>query len=188
MNETLVTLQGWLGADVTLREAGEVRVATFRVACTPRRYQRRSDSWVDGDTQSYTVNAWRALADSCAQSLRRGDPVVVHGRLNAQVWTSSAGVEVTSSEVDAAFVGHDLNRGVPAFTRTAKPEPGRADAAAEQDPPPSMEGAGGGDRGRGRGGGRGRGRPGRLRAGPGMGAGPPRHVGSGHGGICIHPA
>ena len=123
MNETVVTLQGWLGADVTLREAGEVPVASFRVACTPRRYQRRSDSWVDGDTQWYTVTAWRALADNCARSLRRGDPVVVHGRLSAQTWTNSAGIEVTSFEVDAAFVGHDLNRGVAQFTRTARPAP-----------------------------------------------------------------
>ena len=39
MNETYVTLSGWLGGDVTLREAGGVPVATFRVASTPRRYQ-----------------------------------------------------------------------------------------------------------------------------------------------------
>jgi single-strand DNA-binding protein len=129
MNETVVTLQGWLGADVTLREAGEVPVASFRVACTPRRYQRRSDSWVDGDTQWYTVTAWRGLADNCARSLRRGDPVVVHGRLSAQTWTNSAGIEVTSFEVDAAFVGHDLNRGVAQFTRT--PRPSAEDAATE---------------------------------------------------------
>ena len=133
MNETVVTLQGWLGADVTLREAGEVPVASFRVACTPRRYQRRSDSWVDGDTQWYTVTAWRALADNCARSLRRGDPVVVHGRLSAQTWTNSAGIEVTSFEVDAAFVGHDLNRGVGQFTRTARPAAEDAAAWPRQD-------------------------------------------------------
>jgi single-strand DNA-binding protein len=120
MNETVVTLQGWLGGEVTLREAGDVPVANFRVACTPRRYQRKTDEWVDGDTQWYTVNAWRALAENCHQSLRRGDPVVVHGKLNAQVWTNSAGIEVTSFEVEAVFVGHDLNRGVGQFTRTAK--------------------------------------------------------------------
>ena len=136
MNETFVTLSGWLGGDVTLREAGGVPVAHFRVASTPRRYQRKTDSWVDGDTQWYTVTAWRALADNCARSLRRGDPVVVHGRLNAQTWTNSAGIEVTSFEVDAAFVGHDLNRGVGQFTRAVRPagDPGgngADDAGAE---------------------------------------------------------
>lgn len=118
MNETFVTLQGWLGGEVTVREVGDAVVANFRVACTPRRYQRKTDEWVNGDTQWYTVNAWRSLAEHCGESLRRGDPVVVHGRLNAQTWTNSAGIEVTSFEVDATFVGHDLNRGTSAFTRS----------------------------------------------------------------------
>ena len=87
------------------------------MASTPRRYQRRTDSWEDGDTQWYAVNAWRALAENCDRSLRRGDPVVVHGKLSAHVWTNKAGLEVTTFEIEAAFVGHDLNRGTSAFER-----------------------------------------------------------------------
>jgi len=126
MNETFVTLSGWLGGDVSVRDAAGVPVASFRVASTPRRYQRKTDSWEDGDTQWYTVNAWRALAENCDRSLRRGDPVVVHGKLTAQVWTNKAGLEVTSFEVEAAFVGHDLNRGTSEFHRrklSAAPAP-----------------------------------------------------------------
>jgi len=129
MNDTTVTLQGWLGSDVTLRHAGEVPVANFRLACTPRRFNRRTGGWEDAPTQWYTVNAWRALADNCAASLHRGDPVVVHGRLLASVWTNSDGVEMTSLEVDATHLGHDLSRGTSAFTRTPKSTP-----AAEQQP------------------------------------------------------
>lgn len=117
MNETFVTLAGWLGSDVTLRRAGGVPVASFRVASTPRRYQKRTDSWEDGETQWFSVNTWRVLAEHCDESLRRGDPVVVHGKLSARAWTSKAGLEVTSFEVEAVFVGHDLNRGTSAFTR-----------------------------------------------------------------------
>jgi single-strand DNA-binding protein len=126
MNETFVTLSGWLGGDVTLRDAGGAPVANFRVASTPRRYVRKTDSWEDGDTQWYSVNAWRALAENCDRSLRRGDPVVVHGKLSAHVWTNKAGLEVTTFEVEAAFVGHDLNRGTTEFHRrklSAAPEP-----------------------------------------------------------------
>ena len=121
MNETLVTLQGWLGTDVTLRQAGESPVASFRVACTPRRYQKKTDSWVDGATQWFSVNAWRTLAEHCERSLRRGDPVVVHGRLNAQLWSNSAGMEVTTYDVEAVAVGHDLNRGTSTFVRPPRP-------------------------------------------------------------------
>jgi single-strand DNA-binding protein len=131
MNETFVTLCGWLGGDVAIRDAGGVPVASFRVASTPRRYQRRTDSWEDGDTQWYSVNAWRALGTHCEQSLRRGDPVVVHGKLSAHVWTNKAGLEVTTFEVEAAFVGHDLNRGTSAFQRRKTAAPGADEAGRE---------------------------------------------------------
>ena len=117
MHETYVTLSGWLGGNVELRDAGGVPVATFRVASTPRRYQRRTDSWENGDTQWFSVNAWRSLGENCADSLGRGDPVVVHGKLSAHTWTNKAGLEVTTFEVEAAFVGHDLNRGKTRFER-----------------------------------------------------------------------
>ena len=120
MHETYVTLSGWLGGNVDLRDAGGVPVASFRVASTPRRFQRRTETWEDGDTQWYSVNAWRALGDNCAASLRRGDPVVVHGKLSAHTWTNKAGLEVTTFEVEAAFVGHDLNRGTTEFHRRKK--------------------------------------------------------------------
>jgi single-strand DNA-binding protein len=122
MNDTFVTLSGWLGSNVTLRQAAGVPVAAFRVASTPRRFQRSTETWEDGDTQWYSVNAWRTLAENCERSLRRGDPVVVHGRLTAHVWTNKAGLEVTTFEVEAAFVGHDLNRGTSDFQRR---KPGR---------------------------------------------------------------
>jgi single-strand DNA-binding protein len=123
MNETTVTLQGWLGSDVTVRQAGDVPVAAFRVASTPRRYSRKTGSWEDSPTQWYSVSAWRGLADNCAGSLRRGDPVVVHGRLTVSVWLNAQGIEVTSFEVDATMVGHDLSRGTSQFTRTPKAQP-----------------------------------------------------------------
>lgn len=117
MNESLITLQGWLGSDVTLRRAGDTPVASFRLACTPRRFNRRTENWSDGTTQWYTVNVWRQLAENCAASLRRGDPVVVHGRLEVRLWVNSDNVEVTSLEIDAAHLGHDLTRGTSTFTR-----------------------------------------------------------------------
>jgi single-strand DNA-binding protein len=60
---------------------------------------------------------------------------VVHGRLCAHVWTNKAGLEVTTFEVEAFFVGHDLNRGTSAFQRrkltaaVEPPEEGAVDAA-----------------------------------------------------------
>jgi single-strand DNA-binding protein len=131
MYETTVTVQGRLGGDVTTRMAGDALVANFRVASTPRRFQRRTETWVDGTTQWYAVTAWRALAENCQASLRRGDPVVVQGRLTVKTWTNKDGVEVSSLEVEAFHVGHDLTRGTTVFTRT--PKPVAAPASAQPD-------------------------------------------------------
>ena len=120
-NDTMVTLQGYVGGDVRLRPAAGTFVAGFRVACTPRRFQRSSAEWVDGTTQWYTVNAWRALAEHCDRSLRRGDPVIVHGRLQQRSYVNKSGLEVTTLEIDAVLVGHDLNRGVTQFRKMPPP-------------------------------------------------------------------
>lgn len=134
MNETLVTLQGNLGGPVRLRAAGDTVVASFRLACTPRRYQRGSDTWSDDETQWYTVNTWRALADNCAASLQTGDAVFVTGRMAVHTWVNADGVEQQTWEVTASAVGHDLNRGTSRFTRPPRPEqldePARSEEAA----------------------------------------------------------
>lgn len=122
MSDSMITIRGWLGADVTLREIGEVPVANFRLACTPRKFNRRTETWSEGLTQWYTVTAWRALAQNCGASLRRGDPVVVHGRLETRTYVNANDVEVLSFEIDAVHVGHDLSRGTSAFTRAPKAE------------------------------------------------------------------
>ena len=120
MNETVVTLQGWLGGDVTLREAGDDPGGQLPGGLHPaalpaqdRQLGRRRHPVVH---RQRLARPGRATA---TRSLRRGDPVVVHGRLSAHVWTNTAGIEVTSFEVEAAFVGHDLNRGTSAFTAAA---------------------------------------------------------------------
>ncbi|HEX7738060.1 MAG TPA: single-stranded DNA-binding protein [Marmoricola sp.] len=135
MNDTQVTLTGWIGTTVSLREAGGVPVAGFRMATTPRRYDRKLEQWVDGDTQWYSVTAWRQLARNCAASLRTGDPVVLHGRLTTRPWTTEAGKEVVSLEVEATFVGHDLTMGLSRFARNPK-----FDAADEVEAPAVEDG------------------------------------------------
>jgi single-strand DNA-binding protein len=120
MYDTQITLAGWIGGEVTLREVAEGRqVASFRMACTPTRY--RDGEWVKGTTSWHTVKVWNRLARHVAASLRSGDPVVVHGRLVADVWERE-GKAQTSWEVVATSVGHDLSHGTTTFTKAAAPE------------------------------------------------------------------
>lgn len=124
MNESMVSFQGWLGDDVELHYVGTTPVAKFRVGNTPRRFNRQQNSWVDGETTWYTVNAWRGLAENCHESLRKGEPVVVQGRLSAQLWTDDSGMQRLTYVVEATQVGHDLAQGSTVFTRR---KPGAGD-------------------------------------------------------------
>ncbi|WP_067434303.1 single-stranded DNA-binding protein [Nocardioides jensenii] len=129
MNETMITFQGWVGSEVNCRDAGGSPLATFRVASTPRRFNRSQQNWVDGETNWYTVNAWRTLALNCAESLESGQAVVVFGRLNAQVWRDDNGVDRLHNVVEAIAVGHDFTRGTAQFHKS---EPGSRDGIDPQ--------------------------------------------------------
>lgn len=117
MNDTYITFRGWLGGDVELHEVGpDRRVARMRVASAPRR--RRNDQWEDGPTIWYTVKAWNALADHATASLAGGQPVLVHGRLEADVWKREDGSTQVHYVVVAESLGHDLTLGTAVFSRS----------------------------------------------------------------------
>lgn len=130
MNDTIITVQGYVGGTVNFRQAGTTDVATFRLGCTPRYFSRRTGQWADSETQWYTVNAWRGMARNVAESLIKGDAVGVNGRLNVTSWTDPQGQTHTNHEIEATFVGHDLNRGVTKLRRPERPE----QAPAEPNP------------------------------------------------------
>lgn len=121
MNDSMITFSGWVGSEVTLVESnGGPAVASFRVGSTPRRF--RAGQWEDGETIWYAVKAWRNLATHVEASVRSGDPVLVTGRLVADVWRKEDGTVSTRYVVVASSVGHDLNRGTSEFRRVSRAE------------------------------------------------------------------
>lgn len=142
-NETMVTIQGWVANDPVLRMVGGASVLNFRVGATPRRFSKKTEEWVDGQTQWYGVSAWRHLAENGERSLEKGDPVFVHGRLNHRSYVNSQGLEVVALEIEALTLGHDLTRGSTRFrkvTRVLEPSreeaglPGGGSAEPSEDP------------------------------------------------------
>ena len=120
MSDTYVTFHGWVGNEVTHRDPNGVSVVNFRVASTPR--IKRKGEWMDGDTTWYSVSAWRALADNVRESVKKGDAVIVHGRLRSDAWEREDGQISSTLLVEASFVGHDLCRGTSVFLRSTKQE------------------------------------------------------------------
>jgi len=96
---------------------------SMRVAWTPRRLDRETGVWTDGRTSYVTVICWRKLAANVAVCVRKGDPVVVKGKLSVRPFDDKLGRPRLSVEIDASAVGHDLNRGVSAFQRV-RPQTG----------------------------------------------------------------
>jgi len=126
MNEAFVTFQGWVGNDVVHRETPQGNVANLRVGSTPR-IRKRTGEWVDGPTSWFSVTCWRGLADSVRDSVHKGEPVIVHGRLRADVWEREDGQTSTTYVVEALYLGHDLTRGTAVFLRTPRSERGEAE-------------------------------------------------------------
>lgn len=108
-NEPATTIVGNLVEDPRLAYTPSgVAVANFRVAQTPRQYDRETSQYVDGEPLFMTCNIWRQAAENVANSLSKGDRVIVHGRLRQRSFEDKEGSRRTVMEVEVDAVGPDL--------------------------------------------------------------------------------
>ncbi|WP_430479332.1 single-stranded DNA-binding protein [Streptomyces sp. P11-1] len=117
--ETVITYVGNLVDDPELKftPAGHA-VAKFRMASTPRTFDRQANEWRDGESLFLTVTAWRSLAENVAGSLQRGMRVIVQGALKQRSYEDREGVKRTVYEVEAEEVGPSLKTATAAVTKT----------------------------------------------------------------------
>ena len=92
-------------------------ITSFRLASSKRRFDRTKKTWVDGETNWFTINSFRQLAINSASSISKGDRIVVSGRLKVRVWDNGER-SGTSVEIEADCLGHDLVWGTSEFSRT----------------------------------------------------------------------
>ncbi|WP_062387067.1 single-stranded DNA-binding protein [Demequina iriomotensis] len=117
MNELTITVSGWVATDVRLFQGqGDLAIASFRLASTPRFYDRERSVWVDGVTEWFTVRAFRGAALTVTKSIEKGMPVVVTGRMRTSTWEAKDGPRV-DHVIDASALGPDCMRGVASFSR-----------------------------------------------------------------------
>jgi single-strand DNA-binding protein len=130
LGETYVTVQGWVGSEPDFKEiGGQTAHATFRVASTPRQFNRSNGTYIDKPTTWFSVECWRALAQNTFDSVHVGQPVIVTGRLRTHQWTDEAGELHSRVVLEAFSVGHDLTRGTTTFTKSSPRQAG-VDGAA----------------------------------------------------------
>ncbi len=119
--ETVITLVGNLVDDPELRfTPSGAAVANFRMASTPRTYDRQSGEWKDGESLFLSCSVWREAAENVAESLQRGMRVIVSGRLKQRSYETREGEKRTVFEVDVDEVGPSLRRATAKVTRAQR--------------------------------------------------------------------
>ncbi|MFG2882933.1 single-stranded DNA-binding protein [Streptomyces sp. NPDC048297] len=118
--ETVITVVGNLVDDPELRfTPSGAAVAKFRVASTPRTFDRQTNEWKDGESLFLTCSVWRQAAENVAESLQRGMRVIVQGRLKQRSYEDREGVKRTVYELDVEEVGASLRNATAKVTKTA---------------------------------------------------------------------
>jgi single-strand DNA-binding protein len=109
-------------------------ITSFRLAASHRKFDRALNKWIDGETNWFTITAFRQLAINTAGSVSKGERILVTGKLRVRDWDNGERAG-TSVEIEADSIGHDLCWGNSAFTRTVLvreaadlPEPSEADS------------------------------------------------------------
>lgn len=120
--DNMITLTGLVATTPRhLTTSQGVAITSFRLASSQRRLDPQLNRWVDTDTNWYTVSSFRGLAENAAESIQKGDRVVVVGQLRIRDWenTDRSG---TTVEVEASVLGHDLGWGQATYKRVPMSE------------------------------------------------------------------
>ncbi|MGC0205247.1 single-stranded DNA-binding protein [Streptomyces levis] len=116
--ETVITVAGNVVADPELRfTPSGAAVTNFRIASTPRTFDRQANEWKDGESLFLSVAVWRQQAEHVAESIKRGDRVIIVGRLQQRSYEDREGVKRTSYEVQADEVAPSLLRATAVITK-----------------------------------------------------------------------
>jgi single-strand DNA-binding protein len=113
-----------------------VPITSFRLASGQRRFDRAKNVWTDAGTNWYTVSSFRQLAFNVARSVKKGEHVIVTGRLRIRDWENQER-NGTSIDIEADSIGHDLLWCTTIFTRSPQ-----RPAAPMQQPEPDEAGMG----------------------------------------------
>ena len=107
--ETQTTMIGNLATDPELRFTPQgVAMVKFAVASTPRYLDKLSGQWKDGEPLFLNCTAWRDLAEHIAESLAKGNRVIVTGRLRQSRWENEEGEKRSAYGLEVDEIGPSL--------------------------------------------------------------------------------
>ena len=130
----IITFIGNLTEDPDLRfTGGGAAVATLRVASN-RRFTDRSGQQQE-ETTFLNVNCWRDLAENSAESLKKGDRVIVIGRVRVRSYENQQGQTVWVTEIEADEIAPSLRWARAEVTRSSGGSSGGGTSTFNAPPP-----------------------------------------------------
>jgi len=144
--DTVVTVVGNLVDDPELRfTPSGAAVSNFRIASTPRFFDKQANDWKDGDPLFLSCSVWRQAAENVAESLTRGMRVIVQGKLKQRSYETRDGEKRTVVELDVDEVGPSLAFATAKVTRASRSGGGQPRQQQQGTDPWATGGGGGAD-------------------------------------------
>lgn len=128
----IITITGRIGSEPAQFGEEPRNGVQFRLGCTPG-YMDANHEWRKLPTTWITIKAFRTLALNAFNSLHKGDPVLISGRLVTEEWTTNAGELRSRVAIEASVIGLDLNYGICTYRKMPR-DPRPADQAPEVPP------------------------------------------------------
>lgn len=124
--DTPITIIGNLVADPELRYTPSgAAVTNFRVASTPRKFNKQTNQFEEGEALFLACNVWRDQAENVANSLTKGMRIIVSGRLVSRSFENKQGEKRTVIEVEADEVAPSLKYATAQVERSQKSNGGQ---------------------------------------------------------------
>lgn len=119
--DTPITIVGNVVADPELKYTPSgVAVADFRVASTPRAFNKDSGQWEDQEGLFLTCNVWREPAENVMDTIAKGMRVIVTGTLRQRSYENRNGERRTVFQIEVDEVGPSLKFASAKVTRSQR--------------------------------------------------------------------
>lgn len=108
---TQLTIVGNLGTEVDLKfTTSGAALAQFLVISSDRVKNPNTQEWEDADRTAWNVKCWRVMAENCADTLVKGSPVILTGKVAEETWEGKEGEKRSKMVLTAFQGGLDLSR------------------------------------------------------------------------------
>ena len=128
-----ITIVGNLTRDPELRfTPSGTPVASFGLAVNKRIQNKDSGEWTNS-ADFFNIVAWFKLAENCAQSLIKGDRVLISGRLSQDNWEDKDGQKRSAFKIIANIIAPSLEFASCKIEKNPKVESGIAPSEKSAD-------------------------------------------------------